>query len=76
MWLLTTAEFNRVYYSQTNFKERKHGIAWNLLNFMDFTDFINKLNIRKTIDKVGRVISLNRAEMRWDESPRVEHIYE
>jgi len=58
MWLLTTAEFNRVYHSQTNFKERKHGTAWN---------FLNLLNIRKTIDKVGRVISLNRAEMRWDE---------
>jgi len=74
MWLLTTAEFNHVYYSQTNFKERKHGTVWNFLNFVDFTDFINKFNIRKTIDKVGHMISLNRAEMRWGESLR-ESIY-
>jgi hypothetical protein len=43
VWLLTTAEFDRVYYSQTKFKERKHGSVWNFLNFVDFTDFVKSI---------------------------------
>ncbi|KAL6653121.1 hypothetical protein ACP70R_012046 [Stipagrostis hirtigluma subsp. patula] len=39
VWLLTTSEFNRVYYSEKQFKERKHGSFWNFMNFMDFMDF-------------------------------------
>ncbi|EES09130.1 uncharacterized protein LOC8080009 [Sorghum bicolor] len=42
-WLLTTAEYNRVYYSQTNFKERKHGSIWNFMNFVDFKDFASNI---------------------------------
>ncbi|XP_039784157.1 uncharacterized protein LOC120650913 [Panicum virgatum] len=43
VWLLTTAEFDRVYYKETNFKERKHGSIWNFLNFVDSTDFIKSV---------------------------------
>ena len=43
VWLLTTAEFDRVYYKETNFKERKHGSVWNFLNFVDSTDFIKSV---------------------------------
>ncbi|KAL6843246.1 hypothetical protein ACP4OV_026959 [Aristida adscensionis] len=39
VWLLTTAEFNRVYYNEGLFKVRKPGSFWNFLNFVDFKEF-------------------------------------
>jgi hypothetical protein len=42
VWLLTTAEFNRVHYENLQFKKRKReaGSIWNLMNFVDFYDFV------------------------------------
>lgn len=35
VWLLTTAEFSRVYYDRGNFRERKHG-STSIRSFMKF----------------------------------------
>ncbi|CAL4999012.1 unnamed protein product [Urochloa decumbens] len=40
VWLLTTAEFDRIYCSESRFKERKPGSIWNFVNFVNFTDFM------------------------------------
>ncbi|KAL6841110.1 hypothetical protein ACP4OV_029079 [Aristida adscensionis] len=40
LWLLTTAEFNRVNCSEGQFKKRTRGSFWNFLNFLSFKDFM------------------------------------
>ena len=60
VWLLTTAEFDRVYYKETNFKERKHGSIWNFLNFVDSTDFIKSVtDFIKSIASFLKVLILH-----------------
>jgi hypothetical protein len=48
VWLLTTAEFDRVYYEKLPFKERKPGSFWTFLNFVDFKDFMGCFRRRVT----------------------------
>jgi hypothetical protein len=43
VWLLTTAEYNRVHYEKLLFKEREAGSIWNLMNFVDFGDFVEAI---------------------------------
>jgi hypothetical protein len=44
VWLLTTAEYNRVHYGKLLFKEREAaGSIWNLMNFVDFGDFVEAI---------------------------------
>jgi hypothetical protein len=43
VWLLTTAEFNRVFRGERLFTERKHGSIWNFMNFVNFKDFIQSI---------------------------------
>lgn len=40
VWLLTTAEFNRKYANEAEFKERTRGSIWNFMNFLNSSDFI------------------------------------
>nr|CAB3490728.1 unnamed protein product [Digitaria exilis] len=37
VWLLTTAEFNRKYANEAEFKERTRGSIWNFMNFLNST---------------------------------------
>jgi hypothetical protein len=44
VWLLTTAEYNRVHYGKLLFKEREAaGSIWTLMNFVDFGDFVEAI---------------------------------
>jgi len=39
----TTAEFNRVHYEKLQFKERVARSIWNLMNFVDFGEFVEDI---------------------------------
>ncbi|CAD6258689.1 unnamed protein product [Miscanthus lutarioriparius] len=43
VWLLTTAEFNRLHYEKLQFKERVARSIWNLMNFVDFGEFVEDI---------------------------------
>jgi hypothetical protein len=49
VWILTTAEFNRIHYEKLQFKEREPGSIWNFVNFVDFADFMEAIILKPLV---------------------------